>query len=60
MRGSPPTTLVERDDGEVTVELPTVSTMVKVAVTVTEYVPETFPTTWNSPPPSADEDSAVV
>ena len=45
--------LVESEEERVTVELPTVSTMVKVAVIVTEYVPETFPTTWNSQPPSA-------
>ena len=43
--------LVEREEERVTVELPTVSTMVKVAVIVTEYVPETFPTTWSSQPP---------
>ena len=58
MRESPPTTLVEREEESVTVELPTVSTTVKVAVTVTEYVPETFPTTWNSPPPRAERTPA--
>ena len=47
-------TLVERGMERVTVELPTVSTTVKVSVTVTKYVPVTFPTTWNSPPPRAD------
>jgi hypothetical protein len=37
--------LVERKEERVTVEFPTVSTTVKEAVTVTQYVPETFATT---------------
>ena len=45
--------LVESEECSVTVEFPTVSTMVKVAVTVTEYLPDTFEIVWNAPPPKA-------
>lgn len=45
----PPDSLAESRDAEVTVELPTISIIVNEAVTVTEWVPETFATTWNSP-----------